>query len=116
VLKEAVDHLAEYLLWIFRATFSLQTYSKNCRSWVTVVLRKPGKPAYHVPKAYRPIALLNTIGKLLTAIVTEDLVYLTEKHHLLPANHFGGRPGRTTTDSPHLIANRIKGAWRRKNL
>jgi ribonuclease HI len=81
-----------------------------------VVLRKPGKPAYDTPKAYRPIALLNTIGKLLTAIVTEDLMYMTEKHHLLPANHFGGRPGRMTTDSLHLITNRIKGAWHRKKV
>jgi hypothetical protein len=35
---------------------------------------------------------------------------------VLPANHFGGRPGRTTTDSLHLVVNKIKGAWRRKKV
>lgn len=75
-------------------------------------MRKPGKSDYGVPKAYHPIALLNTIGKLLAAIVTEDIVYMDEKHHLLLANHFGERPGRTTTDSMHLVVNKIKDAWR----
>jgi hypothetical protein len=36
----------------------------------TVVLRKPQKPTYDVAKAYRPIALLNTLGKVLEKIVT----------------------------------------------
>jgi len=38
--------------------------------------------------------------------------FLTEKHQLLPKNHFGGRPGRTTTDAMHLLTLRIKAAWR----
>jgi hypothetical protein len=69
-------------LHIYRATFTLRTYSDRWKSWVTIVLRKPGKARYDVPKSYRPIALLNTLGKLLSAIVAEDLVYITEKHRL----------------------------------
>jgi hypothetical protein len=62
-------------------------------------LHKPGKPRYDTPKAYRPIALLNTLCKVLTAIVANVMTFYTEKHELLPATHFGGRPGRTTTDA-----------------
>ena len=74
------------------------------------------KANYNAPKSYCPITLYNTMGKLLTAIMMEDMVHLAEKHHLLPANHFGGRPGRTTTDSLHLVVNKIKGAWRCKKV
>jgi len=81
-----------------------------------VVLRKPGKPRYDTPKAYRPIALLNTLGKLLTAIIAEQLTYYTEKHTLLPPMHFGGGPARTTTDALHALTYRIKGAWRKKQV
>jgi hypothetical protein len=116
VLKESADLLIDHLLWIYRAAFALQAYSDRWRSWITVVLRKPGKADYSIPKSHRPIALYNTMGKLLTAIIAEDMMYMTEKYHLLPANHFGGRPGRTTTDSLHLIVNKIKGAWRRKKV
>jgi len=77
-----------------------------------VVLRKPGKPDYSATKAYRPIALLNTMSKLLTAIVAEEMTHLLEHHDLLPNTHFGGRPGRSTTDSLHLLEATIKDAWR----
>ncbi|KAF8634021.1 hypothetical protein AX14_010691 [Amanita brunnescens Koide BX004] len=33
-----------------------------------VIIPKPNKPRYNVPKAFRPISLLNTIGKLLTKV------------------------------------------------
>ncbi|KAJ5472153.1 hypothetical protein N7539_008722 [Penicillium diatomitis] len=36
---------------------------------ITVVLRKPGKNDYTQPKAYRPIALLNTLGKVMETII-----------------------------------------------
>jgi hypothetical protein len=50
----------------------------------TVVLRKPQKPTYDVAKAYRPIALLNTLGKVLEKIVTRRVSALAEEHDLLP--------------------------------
>jgi len=30
---------------------------------------------------------------------------------LLPANHFGGRPGRTTSDALHILVHKIKETW-----
>ena len=42
------------------------------KTFTTVVLHKPGKPHYDVPKAYRPIALLNTMWKVLTTIVADQ--------------------------------------------
>ena len=50
--------------------------------------------------------------KVVTAVVASLITYVTEKHQLLPANHFGGRPGRATTDAMHLLVNKIKAAWR----
>src|SRR6266481_6081208 len=91
-------------------------YSDRWWSWDTIVLPKPGKPRYDVPKAYRPITLANTFGKLLSSIVAEDLSFMCENHQLLPANHFGGRPGRNTSNAMHLLTHRIKGAWRRHKV
>jgi hypothetical protein len=62
-------------------------------------------------KAYRPIALLNTTCKLLTALVADQMTYLLEHHNLLPDTHFGGRPGQSTTDSLHLLEATVKDAW-----
>ena len=113
VLQKALDHIEEYLQAIFRAILRLGVYVDDWRTFTTVVLRKPGKPNYEVPKAYRPIALLCTMAKVLTAIVAEDISFLVEKETLLPANHYGGRPGRMTTDAVHALVDKIKTAWRR---
>lgn len=77
-----------------------------------VVLRKPGKPSYEVPKAYRPIALISTMAKVLTLIVAENLSQLVERHRLLPRTHFGGRPGKSTVNIVHYLVHKIRSAWR----
>jgi hypothetical protein len=76
-----------------------------------VVLRKPRKPNYSVPGAYRPISLLNTLGKLLEVVIARRLLYLIEKHSLLPDTQFGRRPGRTTEQALLVLSNAIDRAW-----
>ncbi|CCA76397.1 hypothetical protein PIIN_10390 [Serendipita indica DSM 11827] len=111
-IQEALPSIVGILAAVFNAAVRLRRIPKQWKESTTVVLRKPGKPAYNVAKAYRPIALLNTIGKLLSALLAEDLTYLCEQYKLLPNTQFGGRPGRTTTDALHLITHEIKKAWR----
>ena len=111
VIKESLDLISEYLLEIYWATFTLNMYSNCWRVWDTIVLRKPGKPRYDVPKVHWPVALMNTLGKLLSALVTEDLTYMCDHYRLLPNHHFCGRPGRCTTDTMHLLAHRVKATW-----
>ncbi len=41
------------------------------------------KPNYLVPKAYRVIALLNCLGKVLERILAQRLSYLAKTTHLL---------------------------------
>jgi len=113
VLQRCLDLIVFYLLFIFRAVLSLGIYYAPWRDFMTVVLRKPGKPSYETAKAHRPIALLSTVAKVLTAIVAEDISHLVEHHQLLPATHFRGRPGRTTTDAIHYLVQLIKDAWRK---
>ena len=81
---------------IFAASIELGYHPQRWRSAKIVVLRKPGKPDYSLPGAYRPISLLNTLGKLLEAVIARRLSYLAEHYGLLPDTQFGGRPGRTT--------------------
>ena len=111
VLQRCSDLVVPYLTHIYRAILTLQVYYDPWREFITVVLRKPGKPCYDVAKAHRPIALLSTVAKVLTAIVADDISRLTERHGLLPQTHFGGRPGRTTTDAVHYLVHKVKEAW-----
>ena len=112
IVFQRCRQLTDYLLPLFNAAVQLQTHYEPWKESITVILRKPGKPDYSAPKAYRPIALLNTTAKLLSAIMADRTAYILETHSLLPATHFGGRPGRTTEDSLHLLETTVRNAWR----
>jgi len=89
------------------------TYYHSWQESTTCILRKPGKPNYEIPKAYCPIALLCTMAKVLTSIVSKNLTMATEQNQLLPETHFRGRPCRSMTDTVHLLIHQIKEAWRK---
>jgi ribonuclease HI len=112
VLQRCSDMLTPRFLFIFRAILKLRTYYDPWRESTTVVLRKPGKPRYDIAKAHQPVVLLPTVAKVLTALVADDISRMVEFHQLLPPTHFGGRPGRTTTDAVNYLIQRIKKAWR----
>ena len=113
ILKKCADILVLILGPIFRATFDLLTYPCEWKNSITLVIPKPARPCYTEPGAYRPIALLDTIAKILSACIAEDLTKLAELHDILPENHFGCRPGRASTDALHYTVPYIKNAWRR---
>lgn len=64
-----------------------------------------------MPKAYRPIALLNTISKLIDLIITRRISYVTKAYQLLPSTHIRGRKGRSVDHVLHTIVRKIYEAW-----
>ena len=92
VLKETFGILHKHLQLLTQASIDTGYFPAAFKNTLTVVLRKPNKPDYTKAKAYRPIALENTIGKVIESVITELLNYLIEENNLISANHFGGRP------------------------
>jgi hypothetical protein len=113
VFVHARELLVPHLGPIFRATDTLKVYPDDWKVTETPILKKPGKPDYTAPNAWRPIVLSNGYARLLNGCKTEDLVLMCEQTGILPANHFGWRPGRATTDSVHLMVKTVKDAWRK---
>jgi hypothetical protein len=68
---------------------------------------KPNKDDYSQAKAWRPISLLSTLGKLLEAVVAERISFVVETYGLLPANHFGARKQRSAEQALLLLQERI---------
>ena len=69
------------------------------------------KPDYADPKAYRPIALLNTTGKALEAVIATCISYMVEAYSLLPQTHVGGRRGRSCEHAIHFLLERVHASW-----
>jgi hypothetical protein len=73
-----------------------------------VILNKPNKPNYSVPKAYRPIALMECMGKVLERIVAKRVNNDIEEHGLLSMSQFGLRPAHCVVDAVVTLVHRIQ--------
>lgn len=111
VLKWTKDIIAPHLLRIFNASLSSGYCPEHFRNSVTVALRKANKDNYSTAASYRPIALLNTISKLMEYIMAKRLSYLAETHNLLPRTHMGARRAVSTEHALHYLVERIHSAW-----
>jgi hypothetical protein len=113
VFKNTKEILTMHLGPIYRATDTFQWYPDDWKITSTPVIRKPGRTDYTAPGAWRPVVLSSGHARLLNSSKTDDIVMQCERMGILPAMHFGGRPGRSTTDSVHLLVQTVKDAWRK---
>lgn len=116
IWKRLWKYVGNIITRIFTASIELGYHPQRWRSAQIIVLRKPGKPDYSQPGAYRPISLLNTLGKLLEAVIARRLSFYAEHYGLLPDTQFGGRPGRTTEQALLVLANAIDKAWYKQKV
>ncbi|KAK7508819.1 hypothetical protein IWZ03DRAFT_295111, partial [Phyllosticta citriasiana] len=58
-------------------------YPNIFKEVLTIILYKLEKSNYNYPKLYRPINLLNTIGKVIEVVITTRLSYAIETFLLL---------------------------------
>lgn len=83
------------VLAIFRASLEEGVLPDQWRHAKIIPLKKPGKADYASAKAWRPISLLSTLGKVLEAVIAERLSHAVETYGLLPTSHFGARKQRS---------------------
>lgn len=87
-------------------------YPARFRHARTVVIRKPNKPSYETAGAWRPIALLNTIGKLIEAITAQRIKTVVEEQGLLPDTQMGARATRSTDTALELLTEQVRTVWK----
>ena len=77
VLIRCADLLIDRVHFIYKAmvTVECKLHYTPWKTFTTTVLHNPGKPKYNIPKAYRPIALLNTMWKVLANVLADQLPF-----------------------------------------
>ncbi|EDN03562.1 predicted protein [Histoplasma mississippiense (nom. inval.)] len=95
-LKMLGKTFVEAITALTNACWHWETYPDTFKEAKTVALRKPGKADYQTAGAWRPIALLDTIGKIVEAATAKRLRKIAEDHNLLPSQQMGARRGRST--------------------
>lgn len=99
------------LLALFNACVTFGVHPQLFKESVTVVIPKPNKPDYSRAKAYRPIVLLNCIGKLLEKIIAKRMQFDGQQAGVLHPCQFGGTMQHSTTDAGIQLVHNIRQAW-----
>lgn len=76
----------------------------------TVIIPKPNKPDYSKAKAYRPIILLNCLGKLLEKVLARRMQFDAQKYGIMHPCQFGGTIQHNTTDAGIQLVHNIRQA------
>ncbi|EAQ85551.1 hypothetical protein CHGG_09565 [Chaetomium globosum CBS 148.51] len=105
VWKEVWQVVKHHVLALFRASLEDGALPSQWRHANIIPLKKPGKKDYTIAKAWRPISLLATLGKVLESVIAERLSHAVETYGLLPTNHFGARKQRSAEQALAYKAN-----------
>ena len=116
-LKDIVsnEECANLLLRLANACITYAHWPTHFKESVSVIIPKLGKPAYDTPKAFRPIVLLNTIGKLIEKMLSRRMQFDAVKHNVLHPNQLGGVIQRSTEDAGVFLTHLVRAGWA-KNL
>lgn len=90
LIKKAWNKISKHLCTIFNACLILGHHPRVWKEAKVVVIPKPDKEDYSIPKAHRPISLLETMSKLLEKAIAKRFQFDLVKHQLIPTNQFGG--------------------------
>jgi hypothetical protein len=115
ILKFLGSPLVSFLKPLFQACIDYSYHPIAFCHCNTVPLRKPGKGDYSVPGAWRAIALLNMLGKVLESVIARQISSLSEEHGLLPAQHMGADPGRSIDTALNFLVQHIHATWQNKD-
>ena len=75
--------IVPWLTDIARVYFIIGYFPRLRRAIITVILYKEGKADYSLLGSYRPIALENTLSKILERVIAEHIVDIAKEHALL---------------------------------
>jgi len=110
LLKACGYRLAEVYAPLVEACLQLSYFPSRFRVARTVVIPKAGKPPDEA-SSWRPIALLNTLGKIIESLLAQRLARASEDFGLLPDEQMGNRQSRSTESALYFLADQVHTAW-----
>src|SRR6266446_1000561 len=82
------------------------------RQAIVCAVPKPHRPDYSLAKNFRPVSLLECMGKLVEKLMARLLYSEIIRFDLLPTNQFGGRMASSTLDAGLSLVHDVKVAHR----
>jgi len=93
------------------ACINLDHWPKYFKVSTTVVIPKPNKSSYDNPKAFRPIVLLNTLGKLVEKVIAERLQFIVTSNDFIHLSQLGSLKFKSTADAGIALTHVVRSGW-----
>jgi hypothetical protein len=107
LIKTCSSVLIKLLTSLFQICIAHAYHLITLKTVNTITLKKTRKSDYITLKAYRFIALLNTIKKVMKSIISKKILWLTKNHRLLLDSHMRMRSDKSTETILKLLTKQI---------
>ena len=97
MLRQAPPQFITHLSSLFTGCLILGYIPPHLKSATVVMIEKKNQPPEQIT-SYRPISLLNVVGKILERVIQSRLTSFAETNNVIPESQAGFRAGRSTTD------------------
>lgn len=110
ILKWAWEADASRIDNLITACLKAGHHPRLWKEAIVCVIPKPNRADYTLAKNFRPISLLECLGKLLEKVVAKLIYKDMSKHALVPNTQFGGRNASSTLDAGLTLLHDIQSA------
>ena len=107
----SVPECDKVILELANACITTGHWPKRFKDLLLVIIPKPNKPSYSAPKAFRPIVLLNTLGKLIEKMISNWFQFDMIKFDLVDPNQMGGVRQCSTEDAGLFLTHLVQTGW-----
>ena len=128
IIQKAYQIIPQLFMILYHYLISQGSHPQQWRKKIGAILKKPNKPDYSNPKAYRIITLLECLGKISEKIIANRLAYYASlvettdiqnmglKSQLLEENQMRGRKFRSAVDAVMNLTHDVQQAFNEKKV
>ena len=105
ILKD--NECLDTIIHIANTCINLGYWPSYFKTSTTVVIPKPDKKSYDSPKLFRPIVLLNTVGKLIKKVIGKRLQFNMALNNFIYLSQLGSLKFKSTIDAEVTLIHTI---------
>jgi len=105
------DDCLSKIINIADACINLGHWPEYFKISTTVIIPKPNKQSYDNPKAFCPIVLLNTLGKLIEKAIAKRLQFTVAANDFIHPCQLGGLKFKSTADAGIALSHIVRSGW-----
>ena len=99
------------IIKIANAYINLGYWPNHFKRLLTIIIPKPNKLLYDSPKSFRPIVLLNTLGKLIEKVIGERIQFHIVANNFIHLSQLEGLKFKSTIDACVVLIHIIHSGW-----